>query len=497
MRVLATPRFRPAAGLIALAVAASGPSPSDAAGRCEGGRGARERVCDVAVARARRGAVTLPSLPVGAPGNLELLEPEERAVVAEADARAAELRTRPVVLQVGRPGVEVRIEQTGHAFRFGFPIDLRRFTTPEDLAFYTQITTDHFHVAVIENNAKWSKVEPEPDVRFHDDVDADVAWAESLGFTVKGHTLMWGIVPPFSSSGVPAWLLDRFGLAPLALTPAEQDELRERLRRHVFDLVERYRGRIAIWDVTNETLQPLAQWFVQALGPAVVSDVFRWAHEADPDATLVFNEWIVEVFTGFPFPTAADVRDRVIELLDAGVPIHALGQQAHFTPAAAFAGLPVDLSQRTRIDDYALALDTLAEAGLPLHITETNFIAPDDPELRAAHAEALMRLWWGHPAVEQIVFWGPWNKVAGRDEFDVGFWDDDGNLSRHGEAVLSLLNDRWRTKRTAVSDARGRIELLAQHGDYVAQWSVRGEPRHASFAVEPGPGRLRIVLAGP
>jgi hypothetical protein len=188
MRAIARPRIRPAAGLIALAVAASGPSPSEAAGRCGAGHGAEKRVCDVAVARARRGAVTLPSLPVGAPGNLELLEPEERAVVAEADARAAELRMRPLVLQVGRPGVEVRIEQTGHAFRFGFPIDLRRFTTPEDLAFYTQIATDHFHVAVIENNAKWSKVEPEPDVRFHDHVDADVAWAESLGFTVKGHT---------------------------------------------------------------------------------------------------------------------------------------------------------------------------------------------------------------------------------------------------------------------------------------------------------------------
>jgi endo-1,4-beta-xylanase len=228
-----------------------------------------------------------------------------------------------------------------------------------------------------------------------------------------------------------------------------------------------------------------------------VNDLFRWAHEADPAARLVFNEWIVEVFTGPPAPTAADVRNRVLELLAAGVPIDALGQQAHFTPAAAFAGFPVDLSQRTRIDDYAQALDTLAETGLPIHITETNFIAPDEPEHRAAQAEGLMRLWWGHPAVEQIVFWGPWNKIAGRDEFDVGLWDDDRNLSRHGEAVLSLLNDRWRTDRIVTADSRGLAELPAHLGAYVAEWSADGLPVHARFRVAPGAGPASIALIDP
>ncbi len=269
------------------------------------------------------------------------------------------------------------------------------------------------------------------------------------------------------------------------------------MRHHVVDLVTRYRDRISVWDVTNETLQPLAQWFIERLGPDIVVDLFRWAHEADPDATLVFNEWIVEVFTGFPAPTAADVRDRVLGLLADGVPIHALGQQGHFTPAAAFAGLPADLSQRTHLDDYATALDTLAQTGLPIHLTETNFIAPDEPEARAAQAEGLMRIWWGHPSVEQIVWWGLWNAVAGRDEFDVGIWDDDRNLSRHGEAVVSLMNDRWRTVVTATTDAAGRVEIQATHGDYRAGWMENGQPVHAAFRVGPGPAVLNVALVGP
>jgi endo-1,4-beta-xylanase len=463
---------------------------------CAEGRAQAEAACGFIVAQAVTGEASLPSLSAGQPADMSLLTDTERAVIADADARAVGLRSRPLRISAP-PGTTVSLTQVRHGFPLGFTFDTRKFVDrADDLDWYASTAArNHVTVAVAENNAKWAKVEPEPGVRAYEFADLDVDTAFQRGFTVKGHTLNWGIIPPFSSSGMPPWALERY--ADPDLTPAEHNELREILRSHVFDLVSRYRDRIAIWDVTNETLQPLAQWCIERLGPGIVNDLFAWAHEADPDAILVFNEWIVEVFTGFEAPTATDVRDRVLELLDAGVPIHVLGQQAHFTPAAAFAGLPVDLSQRTFIDDYAVALDTLAETGLPIHLTETNFIAPDEPEARAAQAEGLMRLWWGHPSVEQIVFWGLWNAVAGRDEFDVGLWDDDRNLSRHGAAALSLLNDRWRTILTSTTDSDGRIETRATHGEYVAEWQEEGEPVHARFQVRPGAGTLTVVLAGP
>ncbi len=343
---------------------------------------------------------------------------------------------------------------------------------------------ENFSLAVLESDAKWARVEPNPGGREFARADADIAWAEENGFDVKGHTLLWGIPMPFSSSALPRWAEDRFPSTDLS--PPDKDELRGILRAFIRDSVRHYGRRLGYWDVTNETTQPLAQWFNERLGPTIVNDAFRWAREADPDVKLVFNEWIVEVFTGFDAPTAADVRDRVLELLSQGVPIDALGQQAHFAPAIAFVDPSVDISGRTRIDDYAVALDTLAETGLPIHLTETNFIAPDDPEMRAAQAEALLRLWWGHPSVEMVVFWGPWNKVAGRDEFDVGFWDDERNPTRHGEAVFSLLNDRWRTNVTATAGNDGRIGFDAFYGDYVAQWTVGGERYHAEFTVRRG-----------
>lgn len=441
------------------------------------------------------GAAVLPDLPMGREANMSLLEPAEIARIEAADQRAPAIRQTRLEIRIDQPETDITLTQIKHGFTFGFPIELGRFHEPGDLEWFTERMSEHFELAVLESDAKWARVEPTPGAREFARADADIAWAEDNGFSVKGHTLLWGIPMPLSSAALPAWAEERFPSTDLS--DAEKVELRTILKAFIQDSITHYDRKLAYWDVTNESMQSLAQWFIERLGPTIINDAFQWAREADPDVKLVFNEWIVEVFTGLQKPTAAEVRDRVVELLEQGVPIDALGQQAHFAPTVSFIDPSTDISGRTKIDDYADALDTLAEAGLPIHITETNFIAPDDPELRATQAEALLRLWWGHPSVEQVIFWGPWNKVAGRDEFDVGFWDDDRNITRHGEAVFSLLNDRWRTRATIESDSKGDVELSAHYGLYVAEWSVDGQPYHATFRVDRDSPSTAIALTTP
>lgn len=463
---------------------------------CERARGVAEAACGYVVAGVEPGAGTVPSLPTGEPANLSLLlDDAEQAVVAAADARAATLRSRPLRLWVGKPGAEVTVTQTKHGFAFGFPIDLREFVNdPEGLAFYESLALDHTNFVVAETSMKWRTFETTEGNFGLPLADQEMAWAAGLGFPVKGHTLLWGNVPPLSSgSGVPVWIRERYPNA--SLTPAQQEELRGSMKRYVDTVVGRFRGRIDTWDVTNETLNLFTPFFMDRLGPSIVNDIFDWAYAIDPGVTFVFNEWITEVFTGLPGPNAAAVRDRVRGLLAEGAKIDAIGQQAHFVPGIVYAGGTADLSQRTRIDAYAVALDTLAEVGLPLHMTEVNFVAPDVPELRAAQAEALMRLWWGHPQVEQIVFWGLWNEVNARNYLHHGLWDNDGTLTRHGAAVVSLLNDRWRTRATLTADGSGAVELRATHGDYVASWVEDGQPVHVEFRVERGPGTAVVAVA--
>lgn len=470
---------------------------------CDRTRASNEATCSLVALRPETGWSELPSLPQGEPADLSvLLDDDELAVVEAADARAPEFRTRELRLHVGAPEIEVTVTQLEHAFEFGFPVDFREFRDePEDLEFYRRIARDHATLMVAETALKWRQLEPEPGRLEFDLGDSELAWAEDNGFKVKMHTLLWGNAPPISTgSGTPEWLRNQF--PETDLSDAEKDELRSLIRFQAESIVERYQGRIDIYDITNEMLNPLTAWFSSRLGQSITDDLFRWVRAIDPGAQLVMNEWISEVFTGLGGANAASVRDRALELLAAGVPIDAIGIQAHFSPVVIFASdAELDdprLEVRTRLDDYAVALDELAEAGLPLHMTETTFNAPAEPEQRAAHAEAIMRLWWGTEAVEQVVFWSLWNKVAARNQLQHGVFDDtrDGTLTRHGAAIISLMNDRWRTVETLVTDETGAVELRVTLGQYIAQWTAAGQDYELRFDVNRGPGPLTVAIVG-
>jgi len=461
---------------------------------CLNDRAAAEASCGFLPVVFERGSVALPVFEAGQPAFLPgLLDDAELAVVAAADQRARNHRQQQVRFWTGESDTPVSITQVEHSFRFGVPLDSREFEDGDGrLDFYGDIARRHTTLLVAETSLKWRNTEPEQGQLTFDLADFELGWAESLDFDVKAHVLLWGNPPPLSSgSGTPEWLRDRF--PKRNLDDAQKQELRGLIRNRIEAVVGRYSGRIDVWEVTNEMLNPLTSWFVDRLGPGVVEDAFRWAREADPGAELVYNEWINEIFTGLGGPGSVAVRDRVIELKDAGVQVDALGQQGHFAPGLVNVGIDVDLSGRTRVDDYAAALDVLAEAGLPIHITEVTFAAPDDPESRAAQAEAIMRIWWGHPQVEEIIFWNFWNPLGPRSQLDLGLYGEDGNLTRHGEAILSLLNDRWRTRVDDRTDTDGSIAFTGTLGTYIAQWDTADGPVHARFEVTRGPGTLDIV----
>ena len=440
------------------------------------------------------GEAEFPELEMGVAPDLSLLGSEERAVIEEADARAESLRTRPLTL-LAPPGAEVRLELVRHGFPIGVAIELRKFQSEEDLQWYSELASRYFNFAVLESEAKWKVTGPEPGVRDYSQTDPVLDWGEQWGLDIKGHVLVWGNGPPLSSSGVPPWVVERF--PDTNLSEAEHQELHGLLEHHVRDSVSRFEGRIPVWDVTNETLQPLAQWFIDRLGPGITIEAFEWAKEEDSTATLVMNEWIREIFTGIGGATANEVRDRLLELRERGVPIDAVGIQGQFTPALAHLGPGADVSKRTPLDAYARALDTIAEAGVPIHITEINVFTPEDQEVRAAHLAGAMRLWWGHPGVAQFGFWSLWNGVSGKSEYDVGLYDNEKQITPMGQAVMHLLNDRWRTRTTSTVGADGALSLAAAAGEYLVQWTVDGQTYGAAFELALGEAPVVMELLAP
>jgi endo-1,4-beta-xylanase len=89
------------------------------------------------------------------------------------------------------------------------------------------------------------------------------------------------------------------------------------------------------WDVCNEfftdtspsELDPTNWWIVNA-GPGIIPAAFRWAHAADPNALLFYNDYNIGGEDGTNAKSDA-VYAYVQQLLADGVPIHGVGNQGH------------------------------------------------------------------------------------------------------------------------------------------------------------------------
>ena len=210
-------------------------------------------------------------------------------------------------------------------------------------ATYSGIVADQFSTVTPENAMKWSEIEPTQGVYNWGPADQLVDFAQQHGQKVRGHTLVW-------HQQVPAWV----GTAAATMTDAEFTAL---VKKHVQDEVTHFKGRIWQWDVVNEALDeggaPRETIFRQHLGDDYIAQVFQWAHEADPDALLFYNDYGIESSNS----KLRKVVTMVSDLKARGVPIDGVGFQAHF-------------DENYGVPDMAAALKMVTDLGLKVVVTE-------------------------------------------------------------------------------------------------------------------------------
>ena len=155
-------------------------------------------------------------------------------------------------------------------------------------------------------------------------------------------------------------------------------------------VVSRYRGKVAAWSVVNEAIdtngvRTNVPWY-STIGPSYIADAFAWARAADPTALLVYNDYGYETDIGGE--TAADKRAATLNVLDdllsQGVPVHALGIQAHLHAAR--------FSEKFDADAYRTFLADVAARGLKILITEMDVLddgLPADVQKRDAAVAAV------------------------------------------------------------------------------------------------------------
>lgn len=190
---------------------------------------------------------------------------------------------------------------------------------PEPLrndAEYAETLKREFSMVTTENAMKFEPIHPARDRYNFSDADTVVNFAEDNGLKVRGHTLVW-------HQTLPSWL---------TAGQFKRDELIKILRDHIATVVGRYRGKVAVWDVVNEAVDDNGilreTIWLKGIGPEYIDMAFKWAHEADPEAMLFYNDYGGEGLGQKSDAIYALVRG----LKERKVPIHGVGLQMHLDP---------------------------------------------------------------------------------------------------------------------------------------------------------------------
>jgi endo-1,4-beta-xylanase len=253
-------------------------------------------------------------------------------------------------------------------FLIGVALNQRQFT--EQDAQGAALVKRQFNSISPENVLKWESVHPRPGAEGYDFSAADryVEFGEKNGMHIVGHTLVW-------HSQTPRWVFRGDDGQPIT-----RDALLERMRDHIHTVVGRYKGRIQAWDVVNEALNEdgslrRSPWF-EIIGEDYIAKAFEYAHEADPEAELRYNDYSIE-----NEPKRKGAIALVKKLQAAHIPIGGLGSQTHAT---------LNWPSAELLD---AALTDFAELGLPISITELDVNAAQGGQRRqsadvAANAQA-------------------------------------------------------------------------------------------------------------
>ncbi len=290
-------------------------------------------------------------------------------------------------------------------FDIGAAVNLRTIETQKSLL------AEHFNSITAENDMKFESLQPEEGHFTFEKADQLAAFAKENGLKMRGHTLVW-------HNQTPIWVFqDGDG------NVASRELLLQRMKEHITTVVQRYKGHLYGWDVVNEAIMDEGQELLRKspwldiIGDDFIEKAFKFAHDADPDALLFYNDYN-ECHPG----KREKIYKLVKSLVDKGVPIHGVGLQAHWNV--------YDPS----MDELRSAIERYASLGLKLQFTEldvsvfsfddrrTDLIKPTSEmlELQAERYGQFFKVFREYKEdITAVTFWGAADDYTWLDDFPV------------------------------------------------------------------------------
>lgn len=248
-------------------------------------------------------------------------------------------------------------EAYGKKFLIGTALNSRHIYGSDTLGL--KLVKEQFNSIVAENCMKSMYLQPKEGKFFFDEADLFVQFGETNDMHIVGHTLIW-------HSQAPSWFFtDKEG------NDVSREVLIERMRNHIHTVVGRYKGRVNGWDVVNEAILDDGSWrnskFYEIIGEEFIRLAFQFAHEADPDAELYYNDYSM---------SQEGKRNSVVKLVEKlqteGVRIDGIDMQGH---------IGIDYPD---ISEFEKSIEAFAALGVKVMITEMDITVLPAPERNVA-----------------------------------------------------------------------------------------------------------------
>ena len=383
------------------------------------------------------------------------------------------------------PGRRVSVELKNHEFLFGCGIfwlaELLDPSTPprqkELLEKYWQAWSELFNYGTLPFYQ--GNYEPREGVTMQEKILRAAKYLKESGRTVKGHPLCWHTVSA-------KWLLEK-----------TDDEVLENQLARIRREVGAFRDYITLWDVINEVvIMPVFEKEENAITRLcqktgrvpLVKQVFDMAKAADPNATLMLND----------FNTTESYRQLIEDCLAADVPIDVIGIQSH--QHQGFWGM----------DKLGEVLERFESFGKPMHFTENTFVSgdlmpphivdlndfqvpewpttPEGEDRQARDLIAMVDALFDHPLVEAFTNWdftdGAWLGAP------AGLLRLDGSRKPSFEALRQRIRGEWHTKAELMTDENGCFALEGFRGQY----ALSCDGKEAAFTLSKDCAQQEITL---
>ncbi len=267
---------------------------------------------------------------------------------------------------------------------------------------YEAIHKAQFNMVVAENEMKFDATEPSRGNFSFTKGDKMMAYAAANGMQVRGHALAW-------HSQTPAWVRT-LAESVQSSGGSARDTLLSVLKTHIDSVVGHYKGQIREWDVVNEAIDDNSPhgwrstnsvWY-EYIGRDFIDSAFVWAHAADPDAKLYYNDYSLEWGMGSGSKAQFAYDSIAVRLKDAGIYITGIGSQTHIQNT--------HTSTPANLRTFASKLKSL---GLTMQITELDIgfavgtsISQSDYEAQGHLYRQFMDVFLESDNMEAFVIWG-------------------------------------------------------------------------------------------